>query len=392
MTTAVQPSGLVDFLLQLSFARTLGDIGSVLRKRLRRIVGADGIALILRDEDRCHYFDEDAVGPLWKGQKFPMSNCVSGWAMLNREVVIIENIYADPRVPHEAYRPTFVKSLAMVPIRPEAPLGAIGAYWAKHRRASADEIALMQTIVNATALAIENAKLFSELEQRKREAEAQAEYRQALLQKAQAALAERNVLLREVHHRVKNNFQTIVSLLRLQLRYGKHPEESVQRGIARIHAMGLVHQCLYEATDLARVDLANLLRRLVADIAARDGGKNIRVATHGDGVALDLDRSASVALLAHEALENCCKHAFPDGADGSISVELREADGNVSLVIADDGCGFDPATTTKGMGLWLIATLAGQLKASVVHESSGGTRLRLTLAKTPPVPASTARH
>ena len=84
--------------------------------------------------------DEDAIEPLWKGQRFPLSACVSGWAMLHRERVVIEDIYADPRVPAAAYRPTFVKSLVMVPIRTLSPVGAIGNYWATHHRASDEQV------------------------------------------------------------------------------------------------------------------------------------------------------------------------------------------------------------------------------------------------------------
>jgi GAF domain-containing protein len=73
-------------------------------------------------ENRCYYADEDAISPLWKGQRFPLSACISGWAIINRQSVVIEDIYADERIPHDAYRPTFVKSLAIVPIRTLEPM------------------------------------------------------------------------------------------------------------------------------------------------------------------------------------------------------------------------------------------------------------------------------
>ena len=105
----------------------------------RELCGADGATFVLRDDDRCFYADEDAIAPLWKGKRFPMEACISGWVMIHREAVAIGDIYADARIPADAYRPTFVKSLAMVPIRTKAPIGAIGNYWASHHEVSEDD-------------------------------------------------------------------------------------------------------------------------------------------------------------------------------------------------------------------------------------------------------------
>ncbi|MFC3909048.1 GAF domain-containing protein [Legionella dresdenensis] len=104
----------------------------IVRKAARRLTNADGATFVLRDKENCYYADEDAIGPLWKGKRFPMAMCISGWVMLHGESVVIEDIYSDSRVPADAYRPTFVKSLAMVPIRKNSPIGAIGTYWAEN--------------------------------------------------------------------------------------------------------------------------------------------------------------------------------------------------------------------------------------------------------------------
>jgi two-component sensor histidine kinase len=380
---------MLDLLLRLSFARTVDEIGAVLRERLRGIVGADGIAFILRDEDRCHYFDEDAVGPLWKGQKFAMTNCVSGWAMLNRQSVVIEDVYADSRVPHEAYRPTFVKSLAMVPIRPESPLGAIGAYWAVNRRASRDELALIEVIVDAAALAIENARLFQDMQHTlgelatgKREAEALAEERQALLQKTQEALAQRDVLLREVHHRVKNNFQTIVSMLRLQQRHGGSPDEIYTQTLSRIRAMAMVHEQLYQSSDLSRIDFTALLRRLTQAIAeANDPEAKIALRITGGPSVVILDKAVPLSLLVSEIVTNSYKHAFPAGEAGEIILDIDVSDGIVSLVIHDNGRGFDPERVAGGFGLRLVKILVQQLDASLTWENAAGTTIRLAIPR-----------
>ena len=151
---------------QLSLARSVEAIQAIVRHAAREIAGADGATFVLRDGDKCFYADEEAISPLWKGQRFPLSACISGWAMLNRQHVAIEDIYADSRIPIDAYRPTFVKSLVMVPIRVEDPIGAIGTYWSSQRRASVEEVRVLQALANTTSVAIENVQMYAELEQR----------------------------------------------------------------------------------------------------------------------------------------------------------------------------------------------------------------------------------
>src|ERR1700731_3852664 len=130
----------------------------------RRLTGADGATFVLRDGKDCFYADEDAISPLWKGQRFPLETCISGWAMLHRRQAAIADIYKDPRVPHDAYRTTFVKSLAVVPIRQLRPIGAIGTYWASTHEATEHELVLLQALADSTAVAIENVYTYQHIE------------------------------------------------------------------------------------------------------------------------------------------------------------------------------------------------------------------------------------
>jgi diguanylate cyclase (GGDEF)-like protein len=152
---AADASGLVDVVQRLSLAPNLAGIQEIVRHAARELSGADGATFVLRDGDRCHYADEDAIAPLWKGQRFPMTSCISGWAMLNREAAVIPDIYVDDRIPHEAYRPTFVKSLAMVPIRTLDPIGAIGVYWQDPHQPTEEELSLIRALADSTAVAME---------------------------------------------------------------------------------------------------------------------------------------------------------------------------------------------------------------------------------------------
>ena len=156
---------LVAVIQRLSLARTAEQVQEVVRTAARRLTGSDGATFVLRDGDKCHYVDEDAISPLWKGQRFPLEACISGWAMLNRRSASIPDIYLDSRIPHDAYRLTFVKSLVMVPIRSRDPIGAIGNYWAVHHEASEHEMAVLQALADSTAVAMENARLLRELEE-----------------------------------------------------------------------------------------------------------------------------------------------------------------------------------------------------------------------------------
>lgn len=127
-----QPDGdmLADVRQRLAAAATLETVQEIVRRSARRLVAADGATLVLRDGDHCYYADEDAVSPRWKGERVPIGECIIGWAMLHRQAAVIADIRLDDRIPKAAYRPAFVHSLVVVPIRPDAPLGAIGAYWA----------------------------------------------------------------------------------------------------------------------------------------------------------------------------------------------------------------------------------------------------------------------
>ncbi|GAA3547831.1 sensor domain-containing diguanylate cyclase [Mycolicibacterium helvum] len=160
---------------ELSLARSLPEIQVIVRTAARELTGCDGASFVLKDNGFCYYADEYAIAPLWKGSRFPLEKCVSGWAMHHREAVVIPDIYADERVPREAYRPTFVKSMVMVPIRKVDPIGAIGNYWSYQRHATEQDVFLLQALADSTSIAMENVQLYSELEQRVRDRTAELE-------------------------------------------------------------------------------------------------------------------------------------------------------------------------------------------------------------------------
>jgi hypothetical protein len=152
--SAVHPTLLADAVDRLATATLLDEIEHTVRSVARQIVDADGATFVLRDGEHCFYADEDAISPLWKGQRFPLTQCISGWSMLNDEIVQVPDITLDDRIPIEAYRPTFVKSLVMVPFGADVPVGAIGTYWAALHQATPAEIDLLRRLAAATGAAV----------------------------------------------------------------------------------------------------------------------------------------------------------------------------------------------------------------------------------------------
>lgn len=163
----LQPPGM-EYLLrviqELSLTHDLNTLQEIVRQAARRLTGCDGATFVLRDGDQCFYADEDAIEPLWKGRRFPLEACISGWSMLNRAQAVIPDIFIDARIPLDAYRPTFVKSLVMVPIRRSDPVGAIGNYWAIPHEPSHDEVQLLQALADSTSIALENIQMYRDLE------------------------------------------------------------------------------------------------------------------------------------------------------------------------------------------------------------------------------------
>ena len=137
----------------LARARSVMDIVDALREGARPTIGCDGFCLVLRDGALCHYAAEDAMAPLWEGQRFPMEACVSGLAMRTGELVVIPDIFLDDRVPHALYAQTFVRGMAMAPAGYPAD-AALGAYWSHVGRPSHRAIDVLQDLARAVGEAL----------------------------------------------------------------------------------------------------------------------------------------------------------------------------------------------------------------------------------------------
>lgn len=197
---------------------------------------------------------------------------------------------------------------------------------------------------------------------------------------------EKEVLLREVHHRVKNNLQVICSMLRLQER-NSHDQtllQALRDCRERVMAMAMLHDQLHRAKDFANICLGGYIRNLAASLFCSYGVNSADVALSLDveDVPVLVDTAIPCGLIVNELLSNSLRHAFPEGAQGHVSVGLHAQPGGlVELTIGDDGRGFAGGVRTArphSLGLWLVELLAAQIGAAVQRSSGPGTHYRLT--------------
>jgi GAF domain-containing protein len=152
-----------DAVASILAATQLDDVIAITRHAARALTGADGVTFVLRAGAMCYYVDEEAIGPLWKGQRFPLEECISGWVMRHRESVTIADIYQDPRIPLDAYRPTFVRSLLMVPVRKADPIAAIGAYWTHTHVPTIHHVRVVELLAEAAGTRLSSGQRWARL-------------------------------------------------------------------------------------------------------------------------------------------------------------------------------------------------------------------------------------
>jgi len=200
-------------------------------------------------------------------------------------------------------------------------------------------------------------------------------------ERLQSSLREKEALLREVHHRVKNNMQIISSLFNLQAGEVRDPRaiDKIREGQARIRSMALIHEKLYQSKDLARISFADYLRSLAAHLFHFWNGNTdrIKLVTDLEDVFLDINTAIPCGLIVNEILSNALKHAFPDGRTGSIRLSLQRAPGGeFTIRIQDDGiglpAGIEPERTAT-LGLQIIGLLVRQLDGTLTIDRTAGT-------------------
>jgi PAS domain S-box-containing protein len=209
--------------------------------------------------------------------------------------------------------------------------------------------------------------------------------RQRIEQTILSSLAEKEELLKEVHHRVKNNLQVITSLINLQ---AAQIEDGRVLALFdetrnRVYSIAAIHELLYRSTSLASIHLADYARQLVPDLVRLyDAQERIETKVEGDGVTLELQRAVPYGLLLNELVSNACKHAFPGGQRGEFTVSLRCEEGHILATVTDTGVGLPSGfdyRQASSLGLRLVHSLTRQLGGTVTVRSGPGTTVEVRL-------------
>lgn len=198
------------------------------------------------------------------------------------------------------------------------------------------------------------------------------------------SLEEKEVLLREIHHRVKNNLQIISSLMSLQSEYTQEPEtlKMFQESKNRIRSMALIHEKLYQSKDMAHIDFGEYLKSLTEMLSSfhREKKDDVNVCLNCEDVFLEIDTAISLGLIVNELVSNCFKHAFPGSRKGNIEINLLMVGGECKLEVVDDGVGlsgdFD-LNHTNSLGLQIVQTLTMQLKGNLEIDKENKTLFRV---------------
>ena len=320
----------------------------------RRAIGADGIAIVLKDGEHCFYVAEDSISPLWHGQRFAADDCISGWAMRHRETVSINDVRGDPRVPQEAYAPTFVRSLVMAPIGTPEPVAALGAYCSEAIEHDQATIERVESLARLATIAIENVDL------------ALARDRAAALGTPQARILELAVVEAPLHvKRATTLVQRLLAFARRQ------PLQTVAVDLAElVHNKGeLVEsttgpqiKVVIEAGDLPLADAdPNQLEMALLNLAvnARDAMPN--------GGTLPISAFSALVQAGHRSRLQPGRYLCLSTADSGIGMN------DVTLARA-----VEPFFSTKGvgkgtgLGLSMVHGLASQLGGALTVSSRVG--------------------
>jgi two-component sensor histidine kinase len=200
-----------------------------------------------------------------------------------------------------------------------------------------------------------------------------------------ASLQEKEVLLKEIHHRVKNNLQIISSLLNLQSKYIKDPHmlQMFHDSQSRIRSMALIHEILYQSRDIAQIDFPEYIKNLMIQVFRSYGehSKEVTFEINVKNIMLDVDTAISCGLIINELVSNSLKHAFSNRRSGKIYIELSEKNENTLLLIVhDNGIGFPKDIELGAMdslGLKLVIALTNQISGSVELDKMNGTTFKI---------------
>lgn len=304
---------------------------------------------------------EDGVLRLWATQhprqedrlELPLDQGLLGYVARTGETLIVPDVRADPRTLHRTWmEEQGLVSMLAVPLKVrERIIGVLACYTDAPREFSEDDVKLFSTLANQTALAIDNAQLTLKA-----------------------------AVVQEMHHRVKNNLQSIAMLLRLQLSETQAPDarRALTESINRIMSIAAVHEFLSQE-GLRWVDVRDMAQRVAREVAQNmpAGQRGVQVVVHGDEVAVPSQPATALALILNELVQNALEHGFAQREQGRVEICITTDEEGLTLQVHDTGSGlpphFDPQADGN-LGLELIRTLVqDDLRGTFDLHSNGGT-------------------
>lgn len=325
---ASEAETLIDLVRSLVSATTNNEIIARVTHAVRRLTGAAGATFVLKQGDWCYYAEENAIAPLWKGERFSVARCVSGLAMDSNATIVIPDVRTDERVPQAAYRPTFVRSMVVAPVDTGAPVAAIGAYWAKPVQPCRQDVATIETIAHAAALAMQNLELMNSL---------------------RAAAATKSRLLTAVGHDLRQPLQSLALFASVLEREAQTPvaQKAASQLTASVDRMGNLLGSILALADLdtgeiavhrSSIEVDALLAPLAAEMAADAAAKGVRLVRVPSSLRVDTDAGLMTAIL-----RNLVANAIRYTHHGKVLIGAHRRHGQVALVVGDTGIGIDPA-------------------------------------------------
>ncbi|MDL2124453.1 MAG: AAA family ATPase [Deltaproteobacteria bacterium] len=386
----------VDYLMKSSFAISAEIDPDVLLKRIMNVIleasGAqhgyllveEGGSLIVHAES--HITEKGVVRTVKYNFEDAVDICkaIIRYVHRTKEMLALNNASKEGEFKDNPEVQTMrLRSVLCLPLIKQSSI--IGILYLENRLSdevfTSEKARMTELLSSQAAISLENARLLDQMKKTE--------------EQIKESLSEKEVLLREIHHRVKNNLQIISSLFRLQSAYirDEHDMEIFKESQSRVRSMALIHERLYQSKDLAKIDFAEYTNKLVTHLLSLYAihPETITLDISVDDVFLSVDIAVPCGLIINELVSNCLKHAFPESTKGKIRVELRMAEdlpvqneqssNMVTLIVSDNGAGFPKNLdfrSTETLGLELVTTLVKQLNGTIELNRSRGTEFKIS--------------
>lgn len=321
-------------------ATTSSDVMRVVQANVKRVMSADGIVIIRRDGEYCHYVEEDTETPLWKGRRVPLIECPAARSITNSETLVFPDVANGDDAQLAAYAGTFVKSALIVPVANGENSAAIGIYWANSRQPSTGEIGAAEALGQAVAAALSKSRAYSEISE-------------------QLALIsfERD----EIKHRLKNAYASAIGLAGLAL-----PPEFASPLAGRLSALAAVHDVLDR--KMSTDDTVSLGQLLASVLNPYQSSHNRPITLVGPYLDVSAAHATALGLVANELATNAMKHGSLSTSSGKVVAGWALGDGEIHFRWREtEGPLINKAATANQGSRLLRRLVEGHLKGKLEH-------------------------